>query len=263
MAQVPDEEKVTTSRSNAPSAPSIPPTPTLTSIKWTDVVDTVEEHNELKAEDWDSEQQKLKFANTAEDLLRNMHQFSVCGKWVDVRPNDSYVPVLYKGKRCIFETPVSSCLFGLEPYTNPDSKIKKYSLNFCLRTDGRKDMEDFTLFLRRLDEFAQGYQYDPKDKYYSAVQVQKRNKTPTLRIKVPSYKKQLNVKLILSQNKEELMELKYPTVDEFNHYITFDTKISCMLLINNIWRAAGKFGISFKLLKLRVIEDPEDVEFRD
>ena len=216
----------------------------------------------LEHEEWDADVKRHRYSNTCGDLIRNMDWFSV-GKWVEVRPDDCFMPVMYKGKRCIFETPYSSCLFGLETYRNPDSHIRKYSLNFCLRTDGRTEMEDLVLFLNKLDEFTQANQSHANDVYNSSVQIQKRNKSATLRVKIPSYKNQLNIKIILEQSHTETVELQYPTVDEFNEYVRFNTKVSLMLLINNIWRAGGKYGISFKLLKMKIYNDYEDVDFRD
>lgn len=215
----------------------------------------------LVHEDWE-DIIGTKCANTPEDLIRNMSWFDT-GKWVEVRKDDCYMPVLYKGKKCIFETPPSICLFGLESYHNPDSSIKKYSLNFCLRTDGRPDMEEFVLFLNKLDQFTQSRQIKGEDNFLPSMLMQKRNKSPTLRIKVPNYKNQLNIKIILKQSMKETIELAYPTLEEFQYYIKFNTRVSAMLLINNIWRAGGKYGISFKLLKLRIWPDIEDIEFRD
>lgn len=201
-------------------------------------------------------------SHTPSELIHDMKYFKV-GKWVDVRKNDSYLPVLFNGKRCIFETPVSSCPFGLETYSNPDSHIRKYSINLSLRTDGRPEMEDLMLFLTKLDAFTRQNKVDKKDNFLSCIQHQKRNKVPVLRLKLPSWKSQLNIKVVLDQTKEDTVELEYPTAEEFGKLVNFSTKISCMILINNIWRAGGKYGISFKLLKVRIMEDAEDVEFRD
>lgn len=217
----------------------------------------------IKHEEWDEDIQRTKYCYSADDLLRNMNWFTV-GKWVDIKgADDSYAPVLYRGKRCIFGTADSSCLFGLKAYHNPDSSIRKYSLSFCLRTDGRPEMEDLVLFLSKMDQLVQQHKPKGKDIFVSPVQPPNRNKASTLRVKIPSYKKQLNIKVVLEQNEEETKELQYPTVEEFNRYIGFNSKVSLMLLINNMWRAGGKYGISYKLLKVKLNEDTEDVDFRD
>lgn len=213
--------------------------------------------NQLEVQDWD-EGSKLKFAYTGEDLLRNMESFTVELPWIEIRKNDGFLPVLFKEKRCIMETPVSICLFGLETYTNPDSRIQKYSLNFSIKTEGNKEMQNFVLAIKQLDEFVQKYQVMPKEKFQPSFEVQRRNKTPTMRIKIPSYKKQLNIKLLLASG-----EIEYPSVDEFKAYVQFQTRVSLIIMINNIWRAAGRYGISYKLLKVRVQEDPNDVQFRN
>jgi hypothetical protein len=215
------------------------------------------EPKEDEYQNWDDDV-KIKYAYTSEDLLRNMDGFAVALPWIEMRKNDGYLPVLYNEKRCIVETPVSICLFGLETYTNPDSRIKKYSINFNIKSEGDKEMEKFMLVINQLDDFVQQYKVNEKEKFQKSFQIQRRNKTPCMRIKIPSYKKQLNIKLIVGKD-----TIEYPSTDEFKAYIQFQTRVSLVILINNIWRAAGRYGISYKLLKVRVHDDPYDVQFRN
>jgi hypothetical protein len=228
-----------TSKSNAPEPP-----------------ETTKSTYEFPVEEWD-EHTKVKYAYTSEDILRNMNDFTVALPWTYIRKNDGFLPVLFKEKRCIIETPVSICLFGLEKYQNPDSRIVKWSLNFSVKTDGNKEMEQFVLAISQLDKFAQQFKVNEKDKFQTSFQTQRRNKTPTMRIKIPSYKKQLNIKLFIDKD-----EIDFPSIEEFQTYVRFDTRVSLILMINNIWLAANRYGLSYKLLKVRIHDDPTDVQFR-
>jgi hypothetical protein len=232
----------------------------------------------LETEDWDMEDEnkkstapepcamepwegkKVKYGYTGEDLLRSMEDFSVALPWIVIRKNDAYLPVLFKEKKCILETPVSVCLFGLETYQNPDRHIKKYSINFSVKTEGNKEMEQFVLAINQLDKFVQQYQVLEKEKFQPSIQIQRRNKSPTMRIKIPSFKKQLNI--AIEPPDPIVDEIKFPSIDEFNAYVRFDTRVNLILMVNNIWRAAGKYGISYKLTRVKVHEDPTDIQFR-
>lgn len=216
----------------------------------------------LEYEHWDDDIVRSRFCYTVEDLLRNISFFEANKKWFMIDESCGYTPLLYNGKRCIFETPFSNCLFGLVGYKNPDSDLQKYSLNFSVRTDGRKDMEDLVLLVNKLENIAKIRQPDKNHVFTSTIKTERWNRSPTLRIKVPNFKRQLNIRIELLPQQKQTLEILYPSLDEFNHYITFSTKVSCQLLINNIWKAGYRYGISFKLLKLRIVEDPEDLLFR-
>lgn len=203
------------------------------------------------------------YAYTSYDLLSHMNDFTVGQSKVQVA-DDSFITVNFRGKRCMIETPIATAVFGIKAYKNPGSKIIKHSLHISLGTNGSEEMEEFKNLLYKLDEWAKAKNKEigkhANDIYWSPIRKSsnKDMKPPSLRIKIPCYNKKANIDIYTTKQKC----IKSPSIDLVKRLVPHRTQVKCIIAINPIWRAGKKYGISYKLLKLKITEEAKNILFR-
>lgn len=209
------------------------------------------------------------YAYRPDELLEHMDDFTVGERRVEFAAEemDSFITVNYKGRRCLIETPIATAVFGIKGYKTPGSKTQKYSLHISLGHGNVGDMEDFRLLLHKLDDWASAqYKWatDLDDKtghtYWSPIRKggAKSKKPMSLRIKIPCYQQRCNIDLYSAKGKC----FKNPSIDQVRSMLPHKTQVRCIMAVNPIWTAGKKYGISYKLLKVKVVEEARNVEFR-
>lgn len=200
------------------------------------------------------------YAYKSDELLANVEDFQICESKVQVA-DDSFIHVNFRGKRCIIETPIAVAVFGIKSYHNPGSKVLKQSLQLSLGSNGSKEMEDFRKLLYKIDEWAKPNKFQEHDVYTSAIRSSKKHKKkpPALRIKIPSFGNKTTLDLIDSCGKL----IRNPSPSLLKRLIPHGTQVKCIIAVNPLWRANKKYGISYKLMKLKIKEPAQNVQFRD
>lgn len=209
------------------------------------------------------------YAYRPDELLDHMDDFTVGERRVEFAAEemDSFITVNYKGRRCLIETPIATAVFGIKGYKTPGSKTQKYSLHISLGHGNVSDMEDFRHLLHKLDDWAAAqYKWatnlDDKSghTYWSPIRRggSKSKKPMSLRIKIPCYHQRCNIDLYSARGKC----IKNPSIDQVRSMLPHKTQVRCIMAVNPIWTAGKKYGISYKLLKVKVVEEAKNVEFR-
>lgn len=245
---------------------------TTDSVKSQAVEPMVDEKNEIPHEHEESEptilivpiQENNNYALTPYDLIWHMDEFDTGSNQVQIA-DDSYIPVTFRGKRCIFETPACFTVFGIKGYKNPGSRTQKFSIHLSLGADGTEEMEQFKTLLFKMDDWAmqtykEKYNCQLEDVYWSPVRrsLKKKKKPPVLRVKVPCTGKNAGIDLYTANG----TRIREPSLEVMRKHIPHHTSAKCILAINPIWKANHKYGISYRLLKIKVQQEAEDVVFR-
>lgn len=216
------------------------------------------ETTELKSEDSCIKNTSSSFPWFSHELIYSMDDFKLGER--QSRGKDSFVPVTFRGRRCHIQTPVIRVMFGLSSHTIPNDKVPKYSLFLSLKpTD--PECKEFGDLLECMDKFAAEYRLSAKDKYWSSIRDKDKKHTfPVLRVKINSNTRGLIVDIIDDKNHT----LSLPSEQDFKALIKHHTIVKSILEVNPVWYAAGKYGISYRLLKIMVVSKPKaPMAFRD
>lgn len=210
----------------------------------------------------DDEDETIVYAYHVHELLQQFDEVERSDTAVQV-DKDSFVPVLFRGSRCLIETPVCITIFNLTSYKNPGSDEGRYSIALSLQNINAKEMKEFRELLERFDTWGAKQSTDPHDQYVSAVLYTDDKKPPFLRVKVPVFKNKVQLEVLDMDG----ISVATPTVDEFREHVKHRNKVKAIIQVNPIWRSRSsngvmKFGISYKLVKLKVLEEGKNITFR-
>lgn len=176
---------------------------------------------------------------------------------------DSYLPVLYRGVRLYIQSYKMMMVYGLTPYIRKSDKQLKYCIHFSLKPTNN-DIKLFATFFRNMDQWASTYRIHNNHTYWSAIKEGDREdpdtKSDNIIFKVNTTHKKLLMDLTdLDGNVHTL-----PTAEEFKKICPPKCWVQVIIETNPIWFAGKKFGISYRILKLKVCEIPKkSVEFRE
>lgn len=195
------------------------------------------------------------------ELLDNLEHFHLGERRIRGK-SDSFIPITFQDKRCNFQTPPLMVMFGLNTYTTPGTNgVQKFSLHFSLKP-ADQEMEEFIQFCYIMDDFAKEYDLNDCDKYWSAIRENTKDlkKHPVLRVKINCSGES---KLLLDMEGIKGDVIRLPTVEEFQKYVSHRSIVRAILEVNPLWYSGKKYGLSYRLLKLQVIENPKAlIEFR-
>lgn len=178
----------------------------------------------------------------------------------------------YEGKKILIETPIITCMFqgGIQKYrypsTNPDKIIpEKYSIHLGFVPSINKDIDnlneikEFRHLLGLADNYAKSKLNLPIENYHSALRFNYSdpNKPPVLRVKIPN--KNENLLIEIYDKQEEIFE---PTYEEAIEKLKGGTEIKCILEINTLWKVGDKWGLSYKLVQVDIINNATNKLFR-
>ena len=162
-----------------------------------------------------------------------------------------YHPMLYDGMRLRIQTPILHVPFNIQTYRNPGSQIEKYSLHVSLQCL-KPEQKDFKEFLQKVDTMVMSMVPLPPETYFSCIRYNYANPTlpPVMRIKIPADE---NVLLIDVFNEGDT--ISGPTVEQLKGILAGECSVKCVIEMNPVWVAGGKFGISYKLIQLVIYQN--------
>ncbi len=168
------------------------------------------------------------------------------------------VKILYEGKTLKIQTPIVSSTFNLQGYTYPGQTQTKYSLNVTLdpKMEGLKGLIEL---IEEIDKHAQNTaneDYDVKEcEYVSPIKTSDNPKyLPHLRCKMVSNSYKFKFKAYLDGTEF------IPTIEEMEKLVKRGTKLEIILQLNPLWKVRGKYGVSYQIVGLNIIN--EEVSFR-
>lgn len=183
------------------------------------------------------------------------------GPKVNIKEGCFYYAVLYQSKKCIIKTPPMQCLFGPWEYKVNYAKDAKYSLYTSL-DDSNKDIKNFHTLLDCLDVFAfqhlnyldQTTNERNKYKFHSSMRPNYKDPTKplTFRMKIINQKESTN--LYMSQLDKDYMVAQDLT--SLKTKLLHGIWVQCVIEINPIWFSDFKFGITYRLLAVKICSIP-------
>lgn len=168
------------------------------------------------------------------------------------------VKILYQGATLKIQTAILTSTFNLQGYTYPGQTQKKYSLNVTLDPN-MEGISDLKKLIEQIDAHAQNTaneDYGVKDcEYVSPIKVPENPKyLPHLRCKMVSNSYKFKFKAYVDGVEFE------PTIEVLEGLIKRGTKMELILQLNPLWKVRGKYGVSYQIVGLNVID--EEVKFR-
>lgn len=163
----------------------------------------------------------------------------------------------YEGSEIRIQTPCPTiCMFGVQNYNHPIDqgtvleKKPHYSIHISLKTDNQ-EQSDFKQLCENLDKFAIMTFIGPAENYSSAIRYNNSNKSlpPVLRVKLPSTDDgEILVSVYEGEN-----HWRHIPYQQLRQLIKHGTRIQCILAITGIWKAGSKFGLSYKVLQIKIL----------
>lgn len=176
------------------------------------------------------------------------------------RGKDYFYPITYKDKPLQIQTPCMLVLWELKPYRNPGSYLSKFSIYLSL-SETELAMADLNSLIDGIDkEMSEKVHHMPNDFYIKSSKVNRIKPLHEnfLRVKVPNIE---NTLLIDIETSDKIIE--EPTVEEFKSLIKHRTKVYCILELGGLWFANHKYGVSYQLVKIQLVEaSRKKVKFR-
>jgi hypothetical protein len=168
-----------------------------------------------------------------------------------------YYPILLQNRKIIFETPILLCLFGLWPYKTEYDKNDKYCIHFSI-DDSNQEIKDLHNFLDAMDmlsyQIAQKENLLGKYKYHSSVRPNYKDpsKKPSMRVKVTAQEMETNIYL---EDKENFI-MTTKDITDLKQIVMHGKYYKALIEMNPIWFSAKRYGVSYKLLALKIVDLP-------
>lgn len=197
------------------------------------------------------------------ELMRELHNVQV-GHKNKIKKNAFTRKLKYKGKfRVRIQSPKMTCMFGLSSYTHPNengnnSNEQHYSIHIGLGGT-EPEQKEFRQILEAIDEFGKSTLTGPPDRYCSAIRYNHLDTKlpPVLRVKIPQWGPILDINLYAGSQ-----AIKQPRPTDLSHVLKHGSLIRCIIEISGLWYAAGKFGVSYKLVQIETFDEPVGSLFR-
>lgn len=194
----------------------------------------------------------------ADEILPYMSQDFSFGSPSYHNTNDYNTPIYFRGNKLRIQTPILQCMFGISKYKDPGNVTQKYSTHLTLR---HQDVANilFKRLLNEIDDWVLSKVALPPETYYSAIRHNHANPNlpPVLRVKIPSEDDNLRLDIFTEEG-----EVNEPYIGDAETYIKHRQYMRCILELNGCWVAGNKFGVSYKLLQVQLINTEAGTLFR-
>ncbi len=195
----------------------------------------------------------------AHEVLNQIDSIQI-GTRVQQSPTDYYYPIYSFNTKIRVQTPIMQIMFALQSYRNPGNNDLKYSLHLSLKQTDPATV-CFRNMLEKIDEVAKSNISLPPETYYSCIRFNHANPTlpPVMRIKIQN---SIPDCLAFDLYDPQWGETIHPTIRYATECLKHKSNVVCILEINPIWIAGNKFGVSYKLIQLQIMDVNSGPQFR-
>lgn len=183
------------------------------------------------------------------EIIDHFNEFAI-GPPIYTNTKSYYHALLFNGTRLRIQTPILHVPFNIQTYSNPGSDLKKYSLHLSLQSL-KTEQKEFREFLQKVDTMVQTMIPLPPETYFSCIRYNYANPQlpPVMRVKIPADEDILLIDVYCDGD-----TITSPTVAQLKTILDKECSVKCVLEMNNVWIAGGKFGVSYKLIQLVIYQ---------
>ena len=196
----------------------------------------------------------------------------VWGDLIRKNENDVCIPLQYDQGPLRIQTPWMKNVFGIQSYSNPGSTTTKYSISLNLKPVN-DEVKAFDNAIRNLESEIQASDLGFKSsEFFSSIRAGKPGFPDHIRIKIPANKDTLKMKLFIGtedkrQDEEDTKPLHKRKINPVplttaKEFIKHGKVMRLVIELNPIWSAGGKYGISWKVIRVQVPTPQSALGFR-